>query len=90
MSCAVLLVASGEWFLIFALLKVLRDKKNDPKKCRDELVGPLRKIIGEPLPDNVEDIDPKVAEYARSQRAAANAAAAFCKECGKCRLGRAA
>ena len=85
-----LLLASGEWFLIFALLKVLRDKKNDPHWCRTRLVGPLRALIGEPLPDNVEDIDPKVAAYARDQRASALAAAAFCKECGKCRLGRAA
>lgn len=73
-------------FILLAAFTAKRDRKG-AEWCRKAGIGAARKIVGEPLPNDVTEI-PSIETYRAAQRDAAAVLATHCRVCGKCRLGR--
>lgn len=77
---------TAELLILLALLETLRQKMDDPDKCRKHLVGRMRRLLGRPLPMNVSPI--AVAEHSAPLTAAQRGLASVCKMCGGCPMAQ--
>jgi hypothetical protein len=71
------------------LMKLIRDSRREPEKCRDDGIGPLRMEVG---PHAMADAAPGVpflhSLVGLSRDRAARALEAHCKRCGACEWAR--
>ncbi len=82
-----MLMASAELLIILSLLTISREIRGK-SWCKSDGVGRMRALIGPPLPETSERLDPRVAGYGDDQRRAAHILTNHCRDCGKCKLAR--
>lgn len=82
-----MLMASAELVIILALLTIARETRGK-SWCKNEGVGRMRSLLGDPSHANVTTIDPASAERAAQKREASLILADHCRRCGKCSFGK--
>lgn len=85
-----MLLANPELLILLSLLTISRELRGK-SWCKNEGVGRMRALIGDPLPEDLSELmTPPPIAIAADQRRAAQILREHCAKCAKCSLGRGA